>query len=90
MRSKSLCSNPYNHETIRPPNWKKPEWEGVKENMLGQGVTLACSPSLVPFVRGVVVPKSFANELLITTSMPGPWENARIEIDIDYHATEVE
>ena len=47
-------------------------------------------PSLVPFVRGVVVPKLFANELLITTSMLGPSGECSIEIDIDYHATEVE
>ena len=47
-------------------------------------------PSLVPFVRSVVVPKLFANELLITTSMPGPSGECSIEIDIDYHATEVE
>ena len=46
-------------------------------------------PSLVPFVRGVVVPKLFSNELLITTSMPGPSGECSIEIDIDYHATEV-
>ena len=45
-------------------------------------------PSLVPFVRGVV-PKSFSNELLITASMHGPSGECSIEIDIDYHATEV-
>ena len=45
-------------------------------------------PSLVPFVRGVMS-KSISNELLITTSMPGPSGECSIEIDIDYHATEV-
>jgi hypothetical protein len=36
-----------------------------------------------------VVPKSISNELLITASMPGPSGECSIEIDIDYHATEV-
>jgi hypothetical protein len=45
-------------------------------------------PSLVSFVRDVV-PKSISNELLITASMPGPSGECSIEIDIDYHATEV-
>jgi hypothetical protein len=35
------------------------------------------------------VPKSFSNELLITASMHGPSGECSIEIDIDYHATEV-
>ena len=45
-------------------------------------------PALVPFVRSVVS-KSLANELLITASMLGPPGECSIEIDIDYHATEV-